>query len=123
MSVSSRILIGLTLEFDRDIDFSKVDEFTHKHPELDEYEYDYDEKEGKLLLIGDGMNGDFLRLIKVDKLIEDGNLGEDTDFVELPTPGQFNPDLINQMSKLYEEYVGTPPTTSDFKYAMWCQWS
>jgi hypothetical protein len=120
MSVDCRIVVGLTLDFPGEVDFEKVGEFTNKYPELDEYEYRFDEKEGKLLLIGDGMNGDFLRLVKVDKIIEEL---EDFDFVGLPINNTPSPDLINQMSELYEEYTGTKPSSADFKYAMWTQWS
>jgi hypothetical protein len=124
MSVSCRILVGLTLEFERDIDFGKVDKFTDKHPELDEYNYRFDDKEGRLLLIGDGYNGDFLRLIQVDKIIEDGSLGDSNDFIPLNMPvGTLNQELIRTMSELYKEYTGEYPKNSDFKYAMWSQWS
>lgn len=126
MSVECRVLTGLTIEFTRDLnheDFRKCHAFTDKYPELDEYNYGRGEREGKLLLIGDGMNGDFLRLIKVDKIIDEGNLGETNEFIELPAPNSsFNPELIEKMSKLYEEYTGKPPALADFKYAMWSQW-
>ena len=121
MSVDCRIVVGLTLEIPGKIDWDKVEEFTHKHPELDEYKYHRDEKEGKLLLIGDGMNGSFLRLVKVDKIIED--LYE-FDFVQLNMPtGVLGQNLIGQMSELYKEYTGEYPKASDFKYAAWSQWS
>ncbi len=121
MSVDCRIVVGLTLNFPGKVDFEKVDEFTKKHPELDEYEYHFDEKEGKLLLIGDGMNGDFLRLVKVDKIVEEL---EEFDFVPLNMPsGVLSQELISQMSELYKEYNGEYPKNTDFKYAMWSQWS
>ncbi len=123
MSVDCRIVIGLTLEIPGKVDFKKVGEFTDKHPELDEYDYRYDDREGKLLLIGDGMNGDFLRLVKVDKIIEDGSLGDANEFFELKMPIDFlNQSLITEMSELYKEYTGEYPKNTDFKYAMWSQW-
>ena len=124
MSVDCRIVVGLTLEFARDLshaDFRKCEEFTRKHPELDEYGYRYDEKEGKLLLIGDGMSGDFLRLVKVDRIIEGGSLGDANEFFELKMPADYLD--LSQMSELYKEYTGEYPKNSDFKYAMWSQWS
>lgn len=121
MSVDCRIVVGLTLEIPGKIDWDKVEEFTHKYPELDEYKYHYDEKEGKLLLIGDGMNGSFLRLVQVDKIIEELT---DFDFVQLNMPsGVLGQNLIGQMSELYKEYTGEYPKASDFKYALWSQWS
>ena len=59
MSVDCRIVVGLTPEFPGAVDLEKVEAFTENHPELDEYQYHFDEKEVKLLLIGDGINGDF----------------------------------------------------------------
>jgi hypothetical protein len=121
MSVNCRIVVGLTLEFPGAVDFRKAEAFTEKHPELDEYAYRFDEKEGKLLLIGDGMNGDFLRLVKVDKIIEEL---EDFDFVTLNMPsGVLSQELISKMSELYKEYNGEYPKNTDFKYAVWTQWS
>ena len=121
MSVDCRIVVGLTLEIPGKISWDKVEDFTHKHPELDEYNYHRDEKEGELLLIGDGMNGSFLRLVKVDKIIEEL---EDFDFVPLNMPsGVLSQELISQMSELYKEYTGEYPKNTDFKYAAWSQWS
>ena len=120
MSVDCRIVVGLTLECPGKINWDKVEEFTHKYPELDESKYRSDEREGKLLLIGDGMNGSFLRLVKVDRIIDDLY---DFDFVGLPIGQSFSPELIEKMTALYEEYIGAKPTSKDFKYAMWSQWS
>lgn len=126
MSVECRVLVGLTLEFKRDLngeDFRKYHDFIDKHPELDEYEYHYEDREGKLLLIEDGMSGDFVRLIKVDKYIDGGSLGDSNEFFELAAPvTSFDPELVTQMSALYEEYTGKPAALSDFKYALWSQW-
>ena len=126
MGVECRVFVGLTLEFARDLtheDFRKCDDFTNKYPELDMNNYHLDDIEGKLLLIGDGMNGDFLRLIHVDVFSDDSSLGEGNEFRELPAPNYiFDPEIIEKMSKLYEEYTGEPPKLADFKYAIWSQW-
>jgi hypothetical protein len=123
MSVECRLFVGLTLELDRDLDFKKVEAFSNRYPELDEYEYGSDDKEGRLLLIGDGMNGEFLRLIQVDKFIDGGSLGDANEFIELPAPVTcFNKELIEKMADIYEEYTDTRPALSDFKYALWSQW-
>lgn len=126
MSVDCRIFVGLTLEFARDLsheDFRKVEVFTEKYPELDEYNYNRGDLEGKLLLVGDGMNGDFLRLIKVDKVIDEGSLGEANEFIQLNMPvDTLNQELISKMSEIYKEYTGEYPKNTDFKYATWSQW-
>ena len=124
MSVECRILTGLTLELDRDLEgFEKLHALEEKYPELDEYNYHRKDREGKLLLIYDGMCSEFARLIKVDKYIDGGSLGDSNDFVDLNMPaGTLNQELISKMSELYKEYTGEYPKNSDFKYAMWSQW-
>ena len=125
MSVECRVFTGLTLEFAKDLDsaaFKKYHEFVEKHPELDEYTYDRADREGKLLLIADGMNGEFARLVQVD-LIHNGSMGYSNEFRELAAPyGCFSSEIFNKMKELYKEYTGEYPALSDFKYAMWSQW-
>lgn len=125
MSVDCRIITGLTIEFAHDLnsfDFKKYHKFVEKYPELDEYTYDRADREGKLLLIVDGMSGEFCRLVQVDKLIA-GNIGEGNEFVELAAPSScFNPELIGKMSEIYKEYTKKLATPADFKYATWSQW-
>lgn len=127
MSVDSRIVVGLTLELGSNLtaaDFKRLHALEEKYPEIDEYNYGGGAKEGKLLLIADGMCGDFARLVKVDKIIDEGSLGDANEFYELPAPDScFEPETIEKMRKLYEEYTGKFATLSDFKYAMWSQWS
>lgn len=123
MSVECRILTGLTLELDRNLDgFEKLHALEEKYPELDEYNYHRCDREGKLLLIYDGMCGEFARLIQVDKYVDGGTLGDSNEFVELPSTGGFDPELIDKMATIYEEYTGKVCTLGDFKYAMWSQW-
>ena len=126
MSVSSRILVGLTIELAHDLtaaDFKKIHRLEEKYPELDEYSYNPEEREGQLLLIYDGMNGQFARLIMIDKLIEGGSLGEANEFFELAAPGHvFNKELVSKMADLYEEYTDTRPALTDYRYAMWSMW-
>lgn len=124
MSVECRVLVGLTLELESDIQsFTKLHELEEKYPELDEYTYSRDDREGKLLLIYDGMCGEFARLIMVDKYIDGGSLGDGHEFFELNMPsGVLNQELISKMSELYKDYTGEYPKNTDFKYALWSQW-
>lgn len=125
MSVECRMFIGLTVEFARDLrssDFRKVEAFTEKHPELDVHNYHIGDLEGKLLLVDDGMNGQFVRLVKVDKFVDGVSLGGAYAFMELPVPGQYSPELISTIEQLYLEYTGKKLDPKDMKYAMWSQW-
>lgn len=123
--VDCRIFIGLTVELAKDLkpdDFRKIDDFLNKHPELDEYVGDPN-LEGRILLIHDGMDGDFARLVFVDKFRDDASLGSSNEFIELAAPNHmFNPEVISKMFDLYEDYTGSRPAISDFKYALWSQW-
>jgi hypothetical protein len=124
MSVECRVLTGLTLELERDIQsFKKLHELEEKYPELDEYTYHRDDREGKLLLVYDGMCSEFARLIMVDKYIDGGSLGDSNEFFELNMPsGVLSQELISKMSEIYKEYTGEYPKNTDFKYALWSQW-
>lgn len=130
MSVECRIVVGVTIDlYETELsheDFDMIHKFIEAHPELDEYNYRYDEKEGKPLLISDGMNGDFARLVWPDKVIEPGMLGDGNEFIEsyIPSP-MSDPDIgtkITTLTELYEEFTGEPCGRERVKYAMWSQW-
>jgi hypothetical protein len=124
MSVESRIIVGHTINLAYDLeydDFRKVDSFISKHPELDEDRYRYDDKEKRVLMIADGMSGSYLRLVHVDKIIRDGNTG-DEDWVDLPKPALPSREVAEQMATVYKEYTGKDLTEKDIVYAMWTQW-
>ena len=124
MGVECRILTGLTLELEKPLKgFEKCHALEEKYPELDEYNYHRWDREGKLLLIYDGMCGEFARLIKIDKYQDGANLGDSNEFIQLNMPeGALSQELITQMSEIYKEYTGEYPKNTDFKYAMWSQW-
>ena len=124
MSVDSRIIVGHTINLAYDLgheDFRKCDAFISKHPELDEDRYRYDDKEKRVLMIADGMSGSYLRLVHVDKIIRDGNTG-DEDWVDLPKPALPSMEVAEQMATVYKEYTGRELTEKDIVYAMWTQW-
>ena len=124
MSVESRIIIGHTINITYALtqdDFRKCDAFISKYPELDEYNYRWDEKEKKVLMIADGMNGDYLRLVHVDKIIDGGNTG-DEDWVDLPKPALPSREVAEKLAAMYKEYTGLELTEKDIHYAMWTQW-
>lgn len=125
MSTSSRIIIGFTINLAYDLnhtDFRKCDAFIEKYPELDENSYSWDSRTGKLVMIADGMNGSYLRLVYIDRILWDGNTG-DEDWVDLPKPALPSFEVAEKMAALYKEYTGKELTEKDIHYAMWTQWS
>jgi hypothetical protein len=124
MSVESRIIIGHTINITYDLrqdDFRKCDAFISKYPELDEYTYPWTSKEKQILMIADGMNGSYLRLVHVDKIIDGGNTG-DEDWIDLPKPALPSREVAERLASLYKEYTGRELTEKDIHYAMWTQW-
>lgn len=124
MSVESRLYVGFTVELAKNLssaDFKKAEAFVDKFPELDEYKYWKEEKEGNLILVTDGMNGDFARLILVDKFKDDATLGDGNEFIEL-TPRALSPEEQKMFEIVYSAYTGKPLDPKDLKYAMWNQW-
>ena len=86
MSVSCEIYVGYTIEIETNLshaDFKKIHEFEDKYPEIDKYNHHWDDYEGRVLLIADGMCSDFARLIYVDKYIDGGSLGDSNEYFEL----------------------------------------
>lgn len=126
MSVSCEMYTGLTIEVFTDltsVDWEVIHAFEDKYPKLDKYNHQYPNYEGKLLLISDGMNGDFCRLCWVDKYKDDISFGSGNNIVELPMPG--GPDYATKkvlMKEYYEELTGEPFPANKLKYAMWTMW-
>ena len=122
MSVSSRIIVGLTVEFGTKLtakDFEKCHALLDKHPEIDDFTME--ELDGNLVFIYDGMSSQYARLVQVEKCTS-GHIGHDSKFIELPMPGKFNPTLLAKMSELYKEYTGEDLSPKQIKYGMWTQW-
>ena len=126
MSVDSRVIVGLTLELGSNLtaaDFKRLHALEEKYPEIDEFNHDRKDREGKLLLIYDGMCSQFARLVYVDKYIDGGNLGKRNELFKLATGYRcIDPEVFNKMSDLYEEYHDHRPAATDFQYALWSQW-
>ena len=125
MSVYSRIFIGPTLEIATRLsyaDFRKCDAFIEKHPELDEYAYNLSQDAvGKLVLIVDGMNGHYARLVYIDKCTYNAHQSHTSQVTELSMP-QIDDELLKRMKALYEEYTGQEMKDGQIKYAIWTQW-
>jgi hypothetical protein len=128
MSTSSVIYTGLSVDFATNLshaDFRKADDFIEKHPELDEYAYnlcDDDEAEGKLVLICDGMNGHYLRLIQIDKCCNDGYTTYGNVVIELPMPS-ISDELIDKFKALHKEYTGEDLPPEKLRYIVWTHWT
>ena len=129
MSVSCEIYVGYTIEIETNLshaDFEKIHEFEDKYPEVDKYNHHWDDYEGRVLLIADGMCGEFARLIYVDKYIDGGSLGDSNEYFELEEPRSLvNVGKINDLVNYYLAYTGKTDAEYELgtvKYAMWSLW-
>lgn len=125
MSVDSRIFIGWTVELETKLKhehYRKLDNFIETHEELDEYMYPDEKKLGKTLIIVDGMNGDFARLVKVDKFKDNSSLGDGHEFSELGHSFKIDDETLETFKTIYREYKGEELDPANVKYAIWNQW-
>lgn len=97
MSVDCSLYIGYTVNLKNDLE-SEDFKFFHNFDEYDEFNY-----QSKVLLLVDGMNGHYARIIFVDKKIDD--IWECDDYYKLQNaniPGE----VYSEMNKLYKAMYG-----------------
>ena len=80
-------------------------------------------RKGRKVLISDGMNGDFARLVWVDKIIEPGNAWRE--YIKLSMPAGIGDQYF--ITSIYESSDTGKSKEYDFNnsivdYAMWSQW-
>ena len=125
MSVSSEVYIGYTIEIEPDVDkvgWKKIHNFEDKYPEIDKYNHHWEEREGKVLLVADGMCGTFARLIWVDKYKDEASLGDSNEYFKLAEAECEDKDhKIAELTKYYRLYTGDE-SEPKIEYAMWSLW-
>ena len=124
MSVHCRIVIGPTVEIQRDLkgaDFRKYHDYIDKHPDLEDSYSRLHMPGNKLILFVDGMNGRYLRLTYVKKVTENSKIDNGSDMVMLDVPVPSSD--IEEMKKVYQEYTGEELDETRIKYTMWTQWT
>ena len=124
MSVSCEQYIGYTLTVKTKLthaDFEMLHAFLDEHPEYDSYN-----KDNKLVLVIDGMNGCYARFIYIDKRsnIEFSD-NEGTDFLTMPVT-EVRPVVYDMMNKAYQQLLCDETVQLDSKligYAIWLHYS
>lgn len=92
MSVDCELYIGYTVNLKNDLDCEDFDFFDNFG------NYNKFNCEGKVILLVDGMNGGYARIIFVDKKIDD--IWECDDYYKL-RKGNIPDEVYNEMNKLY----------------------
>ena len=119
MSVDCEAFIGYTVTLKKDLkgeDFEFFCSFGDEHPEYNQYDC-----KGKVLLVTDGMCGDYARLIFVDEHIEECWI-EGKDYY--PLKSQSIPDdVYDELNKAYKLVYGKDLDKDLVEYALWFQFS
>lgn len=115
MSVSCEAYIGYTVTLKKNLnseDFDFFDDFIENHKEYNQYDC-----KGKVLLVVDGMNGDYARLVYVDEHIEECWVEGKTYFPLKKIPIAEN--AYDELSKAYKVMYGEELDIDMIEYAIW----
>jgi hypothetical protein len=115
MSVDCEGYIGYTVTLKENLtsnDFDFFNDFSEEHGEYNKYY-----SKGKVLLIVDGMSGDFARLILVDEKIEDCWIDGKDYFALQSSPVPDN--VYEELNKAYKLMYNKDLDKSLIEYALW----
>ena len=118
MSVRCEAFIGYTVTLKTNLksdDWELIEEFEEKHNEYDFY--NYREREGKVLLVVDGMNGLYARFVYVDEHIEECWI-DGKDYFPLRSQSVPN-DIYEKINKAYRDMYGKDLDKGLIEYALW----
>ena len=117
MSVSCEAYIGYTVNLKRDLhgnDFDFFNDFIEEHGEYNLYDC-----KGKVLLVVDGMCGDYARFVFVDEHIKECWI-EGKDYFPLKSPSVPD-DVYAELNKAYKLMYGKELDKAMVEYALWFQ--
>ena len=121
MSVSCEGYIGYTVTLKEDLnsdDFNFFNEFKEEHSEYNQYDC-----KGKVLLVTDGMCGEYARLVFVDEHIKECWI-EGKDYFSLKSPSLLIPDNVyTALDKAYSLMYQKDLDQIKIDYALWFQFS
>ena len=117
MSTRSNLYVGYTVTLKTDLsgnDFNFFDEFTSKHGEYT------DKGKGCVLLICDGMSGEYARLVFIDAHISD--VWSETDDYVVLRDISVPDEVYNELNKPYKMMYGKDLDKNLIQYALWCHY-
>ena len=115
MSVSCEAYIGHTVTLKTNLngkDFDFFDDFMETHGEYNQYDC-----KGKVLLVVDGMNGSYARLVYVDEHIEECWV-EGKHYFPLKNPA-IPDNVYEELNKAYHLMYGKELDKTLVEYALW----
>lgn len=120
MSTDVTAYIGYTVTLKTDLnadDFDFFEDFLEAH-----YEYNLFDCKGKVLLVVDGMNGEYARFVFVDERIRNC-WAEEKEYYSLRSPSTIPEDVYRELNKVYETMYGEELDKDLIDYALWFQFS
>ena len=123
MSVSCEQYIGYTLTVKTRLthaDFEMLHAFLDEHPEYDSYN-----KDNKLVLVIDGMNGSYARFIYIDKRSSIEYSDESSDYLAMAVH-DVRPAVYDAMNTAYQQLLNDETKQLDSSligYAIWLHYS
>lgn len=112
MSVEIDLYVGYTVELPyEDVGY----EFLEKYPE-------YDRTVSKVRVVEDGMNGDWARIIYIDKHSRDVDCGDEDDYTVLPSRGPVPNEVYEELNKCYKLIYNKDLNENKVQYALWYHW-
>ena len=119
MSVDCEAYIGYTVTLDTNLDsddFEFFNNFIEAHGEYNQYDC-----KGKVLLVADGMNGEYARLVFVDEHIKECWI-EGKDYFSLKSP-PVSDNVYEELNKAYRAMYDMDLDRNAVEYALWFQFS
>lgn len=122
MSVSCEMYVGYTINIKEDLtndDFEKYEKFTRNYPEY--AERSNSEKVNKVILIDDGMNGLYARLIFVELHVKECWI-EGNDYYILNN-NQIPEAVLNALKLAYQRLCHKELDINQIEYSLWYHFS
>lgn len=122
MSVSCEMYVGYTINIKENLthdDFEKYEEFTRNYPEYDERSNS--EKVNKVILIDDGMNGLYARLIFVELHVPECWV-EGNDY-HILNNNQIPEEVLNALKLAYQRLCQKELDINQIEYSLWYHFS
>lgn len=121
MSVSCEAYIGYTVTLKTNLngdDFDFFWDFLETHGEYNQYDC-----KGKVLLITDGMCGDYARLVFVDEHIEECGVNGGKDYFPLRSLPTIPDNVYEELNKAYKSMYDDELDKGLIEYSLWFHFS
>ena len=127
MSVDIEKIKGFTITLKKDLTNEDFDFFQRleQYPDFDWDKGQYSQyrmKPNQVALVVDGMNGDYARLVYVEKIAEVYDVDYEETYIPLKQK-EITEDIYNKMNECYKMIYGNDLDKAEIEYALWYHFS